>query len=515
METQIIQAPPTPKPNWLDKVRQSNLWRSIFRQGYPGTDENRALVMLNTFFLHIHPVKVSKHTIKMTYTWGLGVSAAFLFFLLVVTGGILMFFYIPSVDKAYLDMRLLETSITFGMMLRNLHRWGAHLMVLVVFLHMCRVFFTGGYKKPREFNWALGVALWVVTLVLSFTGYLLPYDQLAYWAITIASNIASYVPVIGEQAKFFLLGANSIGQNALQRFYALHIFLLPFIMTAMLGVHFWRIRKDGGLSAPAEVTDDPSAGPVAAETALTTTAEEIFPVRPEKTYGLMALMKRTTPMVDKGPDNSVFSWPHLLVMELLAVLSTSILLLIVSFIVNAPLRSMANPNVTEDPAKAPWFFSSLQEVLLHMNPTLAGFFVPVGVILVLMAIPYLDRTQRNVGIWFDSDRGRTICLWSAVYTAVAEIGLVFFDTFVQWQAFFGESQLLRGWIVPLAVIGILMFILYLGLQRWHPTRREVALGFFTAFVVTYIVLTISTQFFRGSGMHLVPFWKLPPGGLTF
>ncbi|MBI2831861.1 MAG: cytochrome b N-terminal domain-containing protein [Chloroflexi bacterium] len=514
MATENTQNPSAAKLAFLDKIRQSSVWRSIFRQGYPDNDENRSLVMFNSFFLHIHPVKVKNHTIKLTYTWGLGVIAAFLFFILVVTGGILMFFYIPSVDKAYLDMQLLETSVTFGMLLRNLHRWGAHLMVLVVFLHMCRVFFTGGYKKPREFNWALGVILWVVTLLLSFTGYLLPYDQLAYWAITIASNIAGFVPLIGEQFKFFLLGANSIGQEALQRFYALHIFLLPFVITALIGVHFWRIRKDGGLSAPASEVGVPSADVVPSE-AGAATAEAILPAQPEKTYGLMALMKRTSPMVGKAPDNTVFSWPHLMVMELLAVLGTTLFLLILSFIVNAPLRDMANPNVTEDPAKAPWFFSSLQEVLLHMNPTMAGFVVPLVVIVALMAIPYLDREQKNVGIWFDSPKGKSICLFSAVYTTIAEIGLVLFDALVQWQPFFGESELVRGWLVPIATIGVLMVILYLGLRRWSPNRREVALGFFTAFVITYIVLTIITQFFRGSGMQLMPVWQLPPGGLTF
>src|SRR3990172_2135446 len=221
MKVESLQKSDVSRPSLLNKVRQSSLWRSIFRQGYPDNDEDRSLVMFNTVFLHLHPVKVKKHTIKISYTWGLGVISAFLFLLLVVTGGILMFFYIPSVDKAYLDMQLLSTSVTLGILLRDLHRWGAHLMVLVVFLHMCRVFFTSGYKKPREFNWALGVLLWVITLLLSFNGYLLPYDQLAYWAITVASNIAAYIPVIGEQIKFFLLGANNIGQDTLQRFYAL------------------------------------------------------------------------------------------------------------------------------------------------------------------------------------------------------------------------------------------------------------------------------------------------------
>ncbi|MCG6535623.1 MAG: cytochrome b N-terminal domain-containing protein, partial [Syntrophales bacterium LBB04] len=171
----------------LERMRATDLWRSFFRSDYPSTDENRALVMFNSFFLHIHPVKVKKNSLKISYTGGLGVISAFLFFLLTVTGGILMFLYVPSVDQAYQDMQALETSVPFGMMLRNLHRWGAHLMVLAVFLYMCRVFFTGAYKPPREANWVIGVLLWVFTLLLSFSGYLLPYDQLSYWAITVAT----------------------------------------------------------------------------------------------------------------------------------------------------------------------------------------------------------------------------------------------------------------------------------------------------------------------------------------
>jgi len=235
-----------------ETISRSRVWTSIFRQGYPGTDENRAKVMVDTWFLHIHPVKVRTHSLRITYTWGLGVISFFLFLVLVVTGAWLMFFYAPSVDTAYTDIQNLETNVTFGMLMRTMHRWAAHLMVLTVFLHMCRVFFTGGYKHPREFNWAIGVSLWVVTLLLSFTGYLLPWDQLAYWAVTVSTNIVGSFPIIGEKIRLLLLGASEPGQQALVRFYALHIAVLPLVMTALIGVHFWRIRKDGGLSSPAE-----------------------------------------------------------------------------------------------------------------------------------------------------------------------------------------------------------------------------------------------------------------------
>ncbi|MBI2979624.1 MAG: cytochrome b N-terminal domain-containing protein [Chloroflexi bacterium] len=236
-------------------LTQNRVWQSIFRQGYPNTEENRAKVIINTLFFHIHPVKVKRHSLKISYTWGLGFISFFTFVVLVVTGAWLMFFYAPSVERAYTDIQALETAVTFGMLLRNIHRWAAHLMVLTVFLHLCRVFFTGGHKHPREFNWVIGVLLWVVTLLLSYTGYLLPWDQLAYWAITVGTNIVGTTPLIGEQLRLLFLGAKEVGPEALVRFYALHIAIFPGVMTILIGVHFWRIRKDGGLSSPLESTE--------------------------------------------------------------------------------------------------------------------------------------------------------------------------------------------------------------------------------------------------------------------
>jgi quinol-cytochrome oxidoreductase complex cytochrome b subunit len=236
-------------------ITRNRVWKSIFRQGYPSSNENQAKVIVNSWFLHIHPVKVKTHSLKITYTWGLGVISFFLFLVLVVTGIWLMFFYAPSVDTAYTDIQNLETSVTFGKLMRNMHRWAAHLMVLAVFLHMCRVFYTGGYKHPREFNWVIGILLWILTLLLSFTGYLLPWDQLAYWAVSVSTNIVGAIPLIGDKIQLILLGAKEPGQEALTRFYALHIAALPLVMTILIGIHFWRIRKDGGLSSPQESTE--------------------------------------------------------------------------------------------------------------------------------------------------------------------------------------------------------------------------------------------------------------------
>ncbi len=243
-------------------ITQNRVWRSVCRHGYPRNEEKRVKVIINSWFLHIHPVKVKTHSLKLSYTWGLGFISFFLFVVLVVTGAYLMFFYAPSVERAYADIQNLETTITFGMLMRNMHRWSAHLMVAAVFLHLCRVFFTGGYKHPREFNWVIGISLWVVTLLLSYTGYLLPWDQLAYWAVTVGTNIAGSIPLIGEKLRLLLLGANEAGPVALVRFYAMHIAVFPLVMTILIGVHFWRIRKDGGLSSSQEATENKHRGVV-------------------------------------------------------------------------------------------------------------------------------------------------------------------------------------------------------------------------------------------------------------
>ena len=190
------------------------------------------------------------HSSQLSYTLCLGGLSFFLFILLTITGIYLMFFYRPSVELVYSDMQGLATQVSFGLLVRNLHRWGAHLMVITVMLHMSRVFYTGAYKPPREFNWVVGVILWLLTLLLAFTGYLLPWDQLAVWAVTVGTEMMKNSPVIGDQVQFALLGGPIIGPETLLRWYALHVWLLPFAIVIFISIHFWRVRKDGGISGP-------------------------------------------------------------------------------------------------------------------------------------------------------------------------------------------------------------------------------------------------------------------------
>ncbi len=223
----------------------SQMVGAVFRHGLPITDKIAARTALTNFFLHIHPVRVRKSWIRMSYTLCLGGLSFFLFIVLTVTGLYLMFYWAPSVTVAYQDMKDLQFVVTFGAVIRNMHRWAAHAMVITVWLHVARVFYTGAYKKPREFNWAVGTTLLLITLLLSFTGYLLPWDQLSIWAITVGTNMAKYAPLVGPYTRYLLLGGKAVGDNALLRFYVLHVVGLPLVGFLLMVVHFWRVRKDG------------------------------------------------------------------------------------------------------------------------------------------------------------------------------------------------------------------------------------------------------------------------------
>ncbi len=252
-----------------DYIRNSQVWRSIFRHPAPKDRRNRALAVLSNLVLHLHPVTIREHALALSYTWCMGGITFFLFFVETITGVLLMFYYRPTLQWAYLDMLALRDVTTLGI-LRELHRWAGHAMVITVMLHMYRVFLTGSYKPPREFNWVVGVWLLVLTFLLSFTGYLLPWDQLAIWAITVGSNMARATPFLGlegpgsqllnvggyelitdtSDARFLLLGARSVGEATLNRFYILHCVAIPLVAAFLMGVHFWRVRKDGGISQP-------------------------------------------------------------------------------------------------------------------------------------------------------------------------------------------------------------------------------------------------------------------------
>jgi quinol-cytochrome oxidoreductase complex cytochrome b subunit len=252
------------KRSWFDDVKSSYVWKSMFRHEYQDTYRNRVLQVSSNVFLHLHPTKIRRHALRLRFTWCMGGITFLLFLILTVTGIILMFYYRPTGEYAYHDMKYLQFDVPFGMIMRNMHRWGAHAMVIAVWLHMFRVFMTGSYKPPREFNWVIGVNLLVMTLMLSFTGYLLPWDQLSIWAVTVGTNMGRATPMLGHEGPFAdLLGVDArydaralltagrlVSPATLLRFYVLHCIFIPLIAAVLMIVHFWRVRKDGGISGP-------------------------------------------------------------------------------------------------------------------------------------------------------------------------------------------------------------------------------------------------------------------------
>jgi quinol-cytochrome oxidoreductase complex cytochrome b subunit len=226
-------------------VIRSGPWRSAFKNPLPTTPREQSEIAITSFWMHLHPATVSRKSLKFSVTYGLGGLSAGLFAMLLITGIMLMFYYVPATDHAYKDMVDLQSAVSLGKILRNMHRWAAHLMVIVVSLHMLRVFTQKAYKAPRQFNWVIGVVLLVLTMMLSFTGYLLPWDQLALWAITVGTNMAGAIPIVGEKVRYVLLGGPTVDQATLIRFYVLHVIVLPVVIMLIMVFHFWRVRKDG------------------------------------------------------------------------------------------------------------------------------------------------------------------------------------------------------------------------------------------------------------------------------
>jgi quinol-cytochrome oxidoreductase complex cytochrome b subunit len=377
------------------RIKRSDAWRSAFRHAQIDTPRGRALQSFSNVFLHVYPVRIPNRVLRFRYSLRLGFIAAVLFGILVVTGVYLMFVYTPSVGSAYGDMQNLKTGVGFGQLIRNVHRWAAHLMVLVVALHLVRVFYAGAYKKPREFNWAIGVMLLLLTLAFSFTGYLLPWDQLSYWAVTVGTNLVHYVPVLGGKLQDLLIGGPQVGQTTLLRFYALHVAVLPMLLALMLTVHIWRVRKDGFAVERAsvgtfaeEATERPAAVPAPAAASMAQAAPELYGGR----VRLLGVVDRESITEAARPvDDTVFTWPHLLVRHVVVALGTAAIVLGLAVSFSAPLRGLANPNVTPEPAKAPWYFAGLQELLSRFDPLVAGILVPAGAVLVLVLLPYIDR----------------------------------------------------------------------------------------------------------------------------
>jgi len=426
----------------------------------------------NNIFLHIHSSEIHRFSLRWNYTFGLGIMCIGLFFILCLSGFLLMIYYKPDTAKAYFSIKDLMYVIPSGRFVRNIHRWSAHLMVITCLLHMARVFYTSAYKRGREFNWNIGIVLFLLTLGLSFTGYLLPWDQLAYWACTIGVNIAASptqitdllgitgVIDIGMMIKHLLLGSDQIGNDALVRFYVLHCMLLPLLLVVFIGIHIWRIRKSGGLSHPDRI-------------------------EPEWLNGL--------------PENDmVQSIPNAFVREFSAFMFILAITVVLAFFFDAPLREPANPMVSENPAKAPWYFLGVQELLSYSAFT-GGIGIPLVALFVLSMIPYIDRENKDFGRWFGDQTGVRITVSSATYAIICCVSMLVLAIGFDWSGAWpgGIGQFVIHFINPGTILMLMFMAWSLFVLRIYHSIRKGAIALFTCFVIAVVVLTYFAWGHRG------------------
>ncbi len=480
------------------------------RSGKPTTDRTRSTFVFGNVFLHLHSVRTHRWSLRWSTTMGLGIASAAAFLITLITGVLLMFYYKPYPDVAYQSMKDIHFVVPTGRFIRNIHRWAANLMVVTVILHMARAFYTASYRPPREFNWVVGMGLLVTTLALSFTGYLLPWDQLAYWAITIGANIAQSPRELtdalgiteyfdpGGLQRLLLLGSDVVGPEALIRFYLLHVMILPLVLAALMAVHFWRIRKDGGLARPAD-----------ADRRLGLPPGDVYPVfteAPAKTYHLAAIVRGRTPQVGRGPENTVPSMPHLFYAELGVLMLTTFICLALSLVWDAPLKEIANPNVPENPAKAPWYFLGLQE-MVSFSAFMGGIGIPTIVLIGLGLIPYLDRERTGTGEWFGGPGGWPLVRQALAVGLGASIGIEAFAIRFGWlrEWFPGIPQLIVIFINPATLLTAVYGVYSVWLVRRYGSARAGALGLFTCFLCGFVVLTVIGTYFRGPNWEF--FWS--------
>ncbi len=239
---------------------------------------------------------------------------------------------------------------------------------------------------------------------------------------------------------------------------------------------------------------------------------QIFPADTSKTYGLMELARGTSPLVAKEPEDTVMTFPHLVIIEVLAALAVMVLLLILSAVRDAPLEEAANPDISPSPAKAAWYLMGIQELILHMHPTWGAIIVPGLAGLALAAVPYLDRSQQDVGRWFAGPRGRRIALCTAVGTLLVVPALVALDSLKGVRSVWpGVPPLVAGIVIPLGTLLVLLAVLYAVLRQFRASVREMMIAYFTILVVGLVVLTLAMLLFRGPGMQLYWPWAMPAG----
>jgi len=450
-----------------------NLFQRIRYSIFPGTLQRpeyreRYRSFFNSLVLHFRPRTVRERTLRFTLTWGLGGMAVVLVCMLFATGLMLKFVYQPVPDRAYESIIHLQNNVLFGQLIRNIHHWSAYTLLIIVFLHFLRVFFTGAFYPPRQFNWIIGLAMFLAVLTSNITGYLLPWDQLSFWAITICTGMLEYIPGIGEWLQGLVRGGSDIGPATLSIFFAIHTAVIPTCLLVLMPFHFWRVRKAGGL---------------------------VIPRRPDEE--------------ESSEDEKAPTIPNLILREVVVALVLIAVIMVISVLFNASLGAKANPGLSPNPTKAPWYFAGIQELLLHFHPLFALFIIPILMMMALLSIPYFNYKANTTGVWFASLKGRRMAVAAALVAIIlTPIGIIADEFIIDFTAWLPNipGEISNG-LIPFALMLTLTIIFYKVMKKKFSSNNNEALqSVFVLLLIAFIILTITGIWFRGKGMALMWPW---------
>jgi len=451
----------TDRPNLYERIRYSIFPGTLERPAY----RERYRRFFNSLVLHFRPRSVQEGTLRFTLTWGLGGMAVVLAGMLFATGLMLKFVYQPVPDRAYESIVHLQNNVLFGQLIRNIHHWSGYTLLIIVFLHFLRVFFTGAFHPPRQFNWIIGLAMFLAVLVSNITGYLLPWDQLAFWAITICTGMLEYIPGIGAWLQGLVRGGSDIGPATLSIFFAIHTAVIPACLLILMPFHFWRVRKAGGL---------------------------VIPRRPGEE--------------ESSKDEKAPTIPDLILREIVVALVLIAAIMVISVLFNASLGARANPGLSPNPTKAPWYFAGIQELLLHFHPLFALFIIPVLMIIALLSIPYFNYQTNPAGVWFASRKGRRMAATAAlVAVIVTPLGIVADEFIIDFAAWLPNipGEISNG-LIPFALMLTVTVLFHRVMKtKFSSNNNEALQSVFVLVVVAFIILTLTGIWFRGKGMALM------------
>ncbi len=416
-------------------------------------------------FLHLHPKFIREDAIHLTRTFGLGGMAVLLIVVQFITGILLRFYYEPIPQKAYDSIQFLQNEVLFGQLIRNIHHWSGVFLVLITFLHLLRVVFTGGFQSSRKVNWLVGIILFVLIIFSNFTGYLLPWDQLAYWAVTVGTSLFQYIPFVGNSIREFVIAGNEVNANTLLTFFNFHTAVLPILILLLMVYHFWRVRKVGGINLP--------------------------------------------PNNESG--NVVPTYPNLVQREFVVALVLIAVIMFFSTLFDAPLQIKANPDFSLNPTKAPWYFAGIQELLMHFHPFMAAFVIPVILVITITLIPYLNLKETPSGFWFHSEKGKASSKLSAIAALIITPVLVLVNEYlINFETLLPSiNSFISNGILPLLLIIIILWAYYkLITKKLGLSVIESVQAMFVYIITSFVILTIIGIFFRGVDMQLTFPWNL-------